>query len=220
MGLEILFEDKDIIVCYKPAGVATQTKSVGQKDMVTMLCNHLSENGEKPEVHVIHRLDQPVEGVMIFAKNQEASAKLTKQVTDRVFKKKYYAIITRETFPDEGTLEDYMVKDMRANTSKVVSSDNPRAKKAVLKYKIVDEWDTRRMAEVDLLTGRHHQIRLQFASRTAPLLGDVKYGGESTGRNLALCSYYIKFTHPRTGEEQEFTITPKGEDFKDSSLFS
>ncbi len=216
--MEVLFEDEEIIVCYKPAGVATQTKNIGQADMESEVANYLSKKGEKPEVFVVHRLDQPVEGVMVFAKNQKSAAILSKQVTDRVFLKKYYAIITRGSFPEEGELIDYLVKDNMTNLSKVVKESNPRAKKAVLKYKTVDEWDDKRLLDIELHTGRHHQIRIQLASRTAPILGDVKYGGANTGRNLALCSHYIGFEHPTTKEKMEFSISPKGEDFLDSSV--
>ncbi|MBP5597613.1 RluA family pseudouridine synthase [Pseudobutyrivibrio sp.] len=216
--MNIIYEDDSIIVCYKPAGVATQTKNIGQQDMVSLLNNYLAEKGDKPTIRVVHRLDQPVEGIMVFAKSQEAANKLTKQITDHVFTKKYYAIISRESFPDEGELVDYLVKDNRTNLSKIVRDNDPRAKKAVLKYKVVDQWDDRKLLDIDLFTGRHHQIRIQLASRTAPIIGDVKYGGASTGHSLALCSHHIGFKHPITGEEMEFDVTPQGEDFKDSRI--
>ena len=168
--MNIIYEDDSIIVCYKPAGVATQTKNIGQQDMVSLLNNYLAEKGDKPTIRVVHRLDQPVEGIMVFAKSQEAANKLTKQITDHVFTKKYYAIISRESFPDEGELVDYLVKDNRTNLSKIVRDNDPRAKKAVLKYKVVDQWDDRKLLDIDLFTGRHHQIRIQLASRTAPII--------------------------------------------------
>lgn len=219
MKFEIIFEDQEILVVYKAAGVPTESKNVAQADMVTELANYRVKNKEKPEVYVVHRLDQPVEGIMVFAKTKEAANALTKQIKDHVFVKKYYAIITREQFPEEGVLEDYMVKDGRTNTSKVVSSNDPRAKKAKLSYKTVAQWDDRKLLDIQLYTGRHHQIRLQLASRTAPILGDVKYGGIKTGRNLALCSYSLGFRHPKTNKELNFSISPKGEDFVDCSLF-
>ena len=218
--MDVIFEDESILVCYKPAGVATQTRNIGEKDMVSEVNNYLVSKGEKPTAHVVHRLDQPVEGVMVFAKTAEAANKLTKQITEHNFKKKYYAIISRESFPDEGELTDYLVKDNRTNLTKVVKETDPRAKKAVLRYKVVDQWDDRKLLDIDLFTGRHHQIRTQLASRTAPIIGDVKYGGVSTGHNLALCSHYIGFKHPVTGEPMEFEIKPKGEDFLDSKFAS
>ena len=210
--MDVLFEDDSIIVCYKPAGVATQTKNIGEQDMLSLVNNYLASKNEK------HRLDQPVEGVMVFAKTADAANKLTKQITEHTFKKKYYAIISREAFPNEGELTDYLVKDNRTNLSKVVKESDPRAKKAVLRYRVVEQWDDRKLLDIDLYTGRHHQIRIQLASRTAPIIGDVKYGGVSTGHNLALCSHYIGFNHPVTGERMGFDIKPKGEDFEDSRI--
>jgi len=216
--MDIVFEDESILVCYKPAGIATQTKSVGEKDMLSLVNNYLAGNNEAPTAHVVHRLDQPVEGIMVFAKTAEAANKLTKQITEHTFRKKYYAIINRESFPDEGELVDYLVKDNRTNLSKVVKETDPRAKKAILRYRVVEQWDDRKLLDIDLYTGRHHQIRAQLASRTAPILGDVKYGGVSTGHNLALCSYFIGFNHPVTGERMGFDVRPKGEEFADSKV--
>ncbi|MDC7279064.1 RNA pseudouridine synthase [Butyrivibrio fibrisolvens] len=216
--MEVLFEDDSIVVCYKPAGLATQTRNIGEKDMESELSNYLKAKGESPEIHVVHRLDQPVEGVMVFAKTKAAANNLTRQIAEHQLKKHYYAIITRESFPDEGDLVDYLVKDNRTNLSKVVSQNDPRAKKASLRYHTVDEWDDRKLLDVELFTGRHHQIRIQLASRTAPILGDIKYGGVSTGHNLALCSYSIGFTHPKSGAPVEFQVKPKGEDFLDSKV--
>lgn len=216
--MEVLYEDDSIVVVYKPAGLATQTRNIGEKDMESELSNYLKSKGESPEIHVVHRLDQPVEGVMVFAKTKEAANNLTRQIADHSFKKHYYAIITRESFPEEGDLVDYLVKDNRTNLSKVVKESDPRAKKASLKYHTVDEWDDRKLLDIELYTGRHHQIRIQLASRTAPILGDVKYGGVSTGHNLALCSYSIGFTHPTSGKPVTFQVKPKGEDFHDSKI--
>ncbi len=216
--MEIIYEDDSIIVCHKPAGIATQTKKIGEKDMESELLTYLKGKGEKPEIYVVHRLDQPVEGVMVFAKTKDIAGKLSKQIAQRNFRKRYYAIITRESFPEEGHLIDYLVKDSRTNLSKVVEPTNPRAKKAELEYHTIDRWDDRKLLDIELFTGRHHQIRIQLASRTAPILGDSKYGGIATGRNLALCSWSIGFTHPTTGEEVVFTTKPQGEDFLDSKI--
>ena len=212
--IKIIYEDEGCIVIYKPAGLSVQTARASEEDVCSKLKNHLKGG----YLGVIHRLDQPVEGVMVFAKTSEAANKLTKQITDHIFSKKYYAIISRESFPDEGELVDYLVKDNRTNLSKVVKESDPRAKKAILRYRAVDHWDDKKLLDIDLFTGRHHQIRIQLASRTAPIVGDVKYGGISTGHNLALCSYHIGFNHPVTGERMGFDIKPKGADFADSKV--
>lgn len=216
--MDVIYEDKSILVCYKQAGIATQTRNIGEKDMESEISNYLKDKGESSEIHVVHRLDQPVEGVMVFAKTKYAANKLSKQIAEHSFKKRYYAIITRESFPEDGTLVDYLVKDSRTNLSKVVKESDPRAKKAELQYHTVDQWDDKKVLDIELHTGRHHQIRTQLASRTAPILGDVKYGGVSTGHSLALCSWFISFTHPTTGESVTFTCKPKGEDFQDSKV--
>ena len=122
---------------------------------------------------------------------------------------------TMEDDTKEGVLEDYLVKDGRKNRAMVVKPDDPRGKKARLSYRVVSEVDDMRLLDINLETGRFHQIRAQLASRTAPIFGDVKYGGVSTGRPLCLCAYDLRFTHPKTGERMEYEIHPKGEDFYD-----
>ena len=205
MELEVLFEDEDVLVCYKPAGVATQTAKMTELDMVSMIRNYRVAKGESDYVGVIHRLDQPVEGVLVFAKNAAAAAILGKELKARQFAKYYYAIVTRENIPETGVLEDYVVKDGRKNRAMVVTESNPRAKKARLSYEVVKHLDT----------GRFHQIRVQRASRTAPILGDVKYGGSRTGEPLCLCSYRLQFTHPVSEEGMDFSIKPRGREFGD-----
>ncbi len=215
MNPDILFEDEEVLVCYKPAGMPTQSPNVTEMDMVSYLKNYRIQKGEADYIGVIQRLDQPVEGILAFAKNQKAAANLSLQVQNHKVEKLYYAIITRGIMPDSDTLVDYMVKDGRTNKAKVVKDNDPRGKKAVLHYQVVDTIDDKKLIEVQLETGRHHQIRAQLASRTAPIFGDAKYGGVSTGRPLCLCSYKLSFAHPATGEKMTFQIVPKGEDFQD-----
>ena len=117
--------------------------------------------------------------------------------------------------PAEGVLEDYLVKDGRRNRAMVVQSSDPRGKKASLSYRVISEVDDMRLLDITIQSGRFHQIRAQLASRTAPIFGDTKYGGVSTGRPLCLCAYYLRFIHPKTGQMMEFEIHPKGEDFYD-----
>lgn len=212
--MDILFEDSDIIVCYKPGGVATQTKSIGQKDMVSELMSHMASKGLKPDIHVIHRLDQPVEGVMVFAKNAKAAAVLSKQVQEKAFAKRYYALVSKGNIAHEGVLEDYIIKDNRTNLSSIGDKNQKGAKLARLFYRIKEEREDGYLMDIRLYTGRHHQIRLQFSSRGLPIIGDGKYGGIYTGRPLALCSYYIGFKHPASGKWLEYEIVPKGLDFK------
>lgn len=220
---EILYEDNNLIVCYKPAGVATQTKRLGQQDMESLLKNHVAVELRKenknvpPYIGVVHRLDQPVEGVMVYAKNPKAAAVLSKQVQERSIGKNYYALVQLpegKTFEEttglatDGTREDFMIFDRRTNVSRIVPKGTKDAKKAVLDYKVIAETEGRALLDITLHTGRHHQIRLQMAGMGTPIVGDRKYG-ESEAPQLGLCSYRIAFASPTDGKECEYRIMPK-----------
>lgn len=215
--VEIIYEDQAVIVCYKPAGIATQTKRLGQQDMESLLKNYRAAKKENPYIGVIHRLDQPVEGIMVFAKTPQAAAKLSAQVQERSIGKFYYAVA--QAFPDgkkEGVLTDYLLADKKNNSTRVVPQKTPKAQRAELAYRIVaaagNEAETLTgyvKYDIHLHTGRHHQIRVQFASRGCPLLGDQRYGTKTEGAALALCAYRVVFVHPDTGKEMDFSITPK-----------
>ena len=141
---EILFEDKDILICRKPAGVATQTKRLGQQDMESLLKNYRAKKGEPPYIGIVHRLDQPVEGVMVFAKNQQAAAHLSKQVQDRVIGKYYYAISVQEMDPyyAEGVLEDYLITDKKTNFTQALDVEELRNReKKFLKKLNLQSWN-------------------------------------------------------------------------------
>lgn len=220
---EILYEDNNLIVCYKPAGVATQTKRLGQQDMESLLKNHVAVELRKlnknvpPYIGVVHRLDQPVEGVMVYAKNQKAAAALSKQVQERSIGKNYYALVQLpegKTFAEatgltpEGTKEDFMMFDRRTNVSRIVPKGTKDAKKAVLDYRVIAENEGRALLDITLHTGRHHQIRLQMAGMGTPIVGDAKYGSKEDGQ-LGLCSYRIAFVSPTDGQEKEYRIIPE-----------
>lgn len=135
--IEVIQEDKDILVCRKPAGIPVQTAKFGQADMVSLLKNYRAGKKEVPEIYVVHRLDQPVEGVMVFAKNQKAAASLSKQIQQKGVDKYYYAVVEGLPKPTQGTLEDYLLRDGKSNTSKVVKATVQGAKKAILHYKVL-----------------------------------------------------------------------------------
>ncbi len=213
MNPEILYEDQDIIVCAKPAGVPTQSSRVGTPDMVSILKNHIYQNSEKkqqPYLAVIHRLDQPVEGLLVFAKTPAAARELNRQLTQYGFGKHYRALLAGIPVCMEGDLEDYLVKDGRNNTAQVCTPDTPGAKKARLHYKIIETCSTPdcSLADITLETGRHHQIRVQMAHMGTPIAGDKKYGKESpalaASRTLQLFACRLKFKHPRTGKIMDF----------------
>ena len=217
MQLEILFEDKDIIVCYKPSSVATQTKKFGEQDMESALKNYLKGG----YVAVIHRLDQPVEGILVFAKTPFAAKELNKGLQGAGFGKHYQAVLCGKPQQEKGTLEDYLIKDGRTNTSKVSNAKDKDAKKAVLHYEVLkyEEINHQNLAlvKVQLETGRHHQIRVQMANMGCPIWGDGKYNTKSMpeGRSfqIALCAYRLEFTHPRSKERLTFEIEPRGQGF-------
>ena len=215
MNLEILYEDCDIILCRKPAGVAAQTKRIGQQDMESLLKNYRAKKGETPYVGVVHRLDQPVEGLMVFAKNQKAAASLSKQIQEHMIGKYYYAVSEHSPAQPEGILENYLVTDKKTNHT-TVSKACKGAKKAVLSYQVLEHKKKRTLYNIKLDTGRQHQIRVQFAHMGCPLVGDSKYGNVENGQRreaLALCSYRLQFMHPVTGKQIDYSIVPKGKAF-------
>ncbi len=216
----IIFEDKDILVCHKAAGIAVQNARIGAADMESSLKNYLAlKNTETvPYLGVVHRLDQPVEGVLVFAKNKKAAAGLTRQITTGNIVKEYLAVTEGIPQPSEGELCDWLLRNGRTNTSQVVKPGTPQAKEAKLRYQVerTDDKQQKALVHIWLHTGRHHQIRVQFAHAGYPLMGDTKYGREAVaGRYcpVALCSCRIAFIHPVTGKEMEFTIRPKGNVF-------
>ncbi len=232
MQKNIIFEDNHMLVAYKPAGIATQTARVGQRDMMSELKNYLSmqpeyENGKEPYLGLIHRLDQPVTGILVFAKTKEAAAALSRQIRDGIFHKYYYAVIYGNPDQKEGKLEHYLYKDCKTNRSVIVRNDFPGAKKAVLYYRqiktlmVLEAFQETTLVEIELFTGRHHQIRVQMAEAGMSLLGDSKYGREEVKtfsqeigcRNVALCAYKLEFKHPQTGKKMCFTQMPKEEIF-------
>ena len=184
-NINILYEDTQILVCVKPAGVATQSKRIGFPDMVSLLKNHISMTSGKsgePYLAVIHRLDQPVEGVIVFAKTSAAAANINRQMTTDGLGKIYLAVTDRKVMDKEKKLIDYLYRDGRKNMSFATEKKTPGAKKAVLSYKLLEEISDnctvsgyRSLVRIQLETGRHHQIRVQMSHTGLPLIGDRKY---------------------------------------------
>ena len=233
--MRILFEDSQILVCDKEAGLPVQSARIGTKDLVSILKNYLWEksgNKGEPYLGVVHRLDQPVEGLLVFARTSRAAAALSAQVTDGRMKKIYQAVAWKEASGDgdsernrqeKGILEDYLYKDSRTNCSRIVSKGTGGAKLARLEYEVLKtlpeaggELD---LVQIHLLTGRHHQIRVQMAGAGMPLAGDRKY---AAGRipegmmkdSLALCAVSLELIHPGTGKRMTFQCKPEGSGFR------
>ena len=207
---KILYEDETMIVCVKEAGVATQTKKIGQKDMESMLRTYRMQKGEPSYIGVVHRLDQPVSGVMVFAKTKEAAADLSRQIVAKAADKYYYAVT--DGVPDKlkGTLEDYLLRDGKTNLSRAVDKKTTGAKRAELSYEVLKKKEAKALLKIKLATGRHHQIRVQMAHAGWPLMGDRKYNFKENmnDRNqpMCLCSYKLGFLHPVTKKKLEFEI--------------
>ena len=225
MNVEILYEDEDILVCIKPFGVPVQSDKSRDADLLTYLKHHVFEEeelDEEPYLAMVHRLDRPVGGVMVFAKNQKAAANLSDQVQDGTMIKFYQAVVTGELPEECGILEDYLVKDGKTNTSKVVKKGTKGAKKAELEYEVLDVMETDEgilsYILIELVTGRHHQIRVQLASRGVGIYGDTKYnpGFSKIKKNyqqIALYATRLEFEHPVSGEHMVFKTEPEGDAF-------
>lgn len=250
MKLNILYEDTHLLVCFKPAGVPVQSAGVGREDCVSILKNYFYEQqtagragkakGE-PYVGVVHRLDQPVEGVLVFAKTPFAAKELSRQVTDGTMQKFYLALCKLENagsgkggkpihtvdnvdnyVENSEIYEDFLLKNGKTNTSAVVSAKTKDAKLARLEFWELGRSETEKLVKIKLITGRHHQIRVQMAYHGTPLIGDSKYNPQTvdssnvdksgkTGYGVALCAYRLELIHPKSGKLLCFEVCPEHE---------
>ena len=204
--MEILFEDGQIAVIVKPAGMASQLTPRGN-DCVTAL---RAQTGG--EIFAVHRLDTPTTGVMVYAKTKKAAAFLSKEMAEGRFQKEYLALVHGRPEDPSGNMEDWLFKDAR-NKTYVVKRERKGVKKAILSYETLqtradETYGTLSLVRIRLQTGRTHQIRVQFASRKMPVLGDGKYGAKDNAPFLGLACCRLTFRHPATGEEMTFTHMP------------
>ena len=208
-NLNILYEDNHIIVVVKPPNILSQSDATGDIDMLTMVKKYIKEKYDKKGnvyVGLVHRLDRPVGGVMVFAKSSKAASRLTESIKKHELTKKYLAIVTGILEKKEATLEDYLLKQEDGNT---IVTTKEKGKIATLKYRVLEENKDKNLSlvEVLLLTGRHHQIRVQFASRKHPLYGDQRYG-KTDKKQIALWAFELDFIHPVKKEKMQFTYFP------------
>lgn len=208
MDLEIVFEDVDIIVVIKPSGILSQADKNNNPNMIGILEGHC-----QTQIFPIHRLDREVGGVMVYAKNKTAAASLSAQVQNGDFSKEYIALVHSKPTEQSGEMVDLLFKDSSKNKNFVVKKERKGVKKAILKYELIKTFITCgeefSIVKVRLLTGRTHQIRVQFASRKMSLVGDKKYGGKDKFDNIGLWSYKISFAHPKTKEVKSFSKEPQ-----------
>lgn len=214
MELNVIYEDNHIIVVEKPVNIPSQGDKTGDKDMLEIIKEYLKEKYNKPgDVYLglVHRLDRPTGGIMVFAKTSKAASRLSEQIRNNEFHKSYLCIVDGKMEESNGTFEDYLYKNERTNTSRVAKPNEKNAKKAILDYEVLkyNEEINLSVIKVNLQTGRHHQIRVQFASRNHSLYGDQKYGSRGRGKQLALWAYSLTFKHPTTKEELTFLLEPK-----------
>lgn len=212
--LNIIYEDNHIIVVEKLVNVPSQADKTGDIDMLTIIKQYIKEKYNKlGDVYLglIHRLDRPVGGVMVFAKTSKAASRLSEQVRVKQFKKKYLVICNGKMEQDKGELQDYLLKNERTNISKVVVKNTKNSKLAILDYEVLkyDKELNLSVLKINLHTGRHHQIRVQLASRNHSIYGDNKYGGRGHGKQIALWAYELSIIHPITKEEINFKVIPE-----------
>ena len=203
--MQIIYKDNEIVVCVKPSGVLSAKDASGKPNMTDLLADELGAN----IVYPVHRLDKEVSGLMVFALTASSSAKLSADVSDHTrFQKEYLALVSGCPEQDKGIFEDLLFKDSSKNKVYVVKKLRKGVKKAKLEYEVLNKSDDKTLARVRLFTGRTHQIRVQFASRKMPIIGDRKYGGKPNENGIELYSCRLSFYHPETQEYLTFEKIP------------
>ncbi len=252
-NIEYLYEDEDICVCHKPAGMATEGAGVGQMDLVSAVRNYLSRKNKNdktgrqrnlpPYVATVNRLDKPVEGVILLAKNKKAASDIASQIKQRTTAKYYYALCYGKPDENSGKLKDILIRRKDTLLADTISESEMatlkdgsvtllsgekveliggEAKNAELEYEVLSTDDNTALLKIHLITGRFHQIRVQLSKMGIPILGDDKYGSresleysKSRGINtLCLVSYSFSFRHPSTKKRMTFEITPDNENIR------
>ncbi len=202
--INILYEDNHLLVVEKPINMPVQEDESKDKDLLSLLKEYLKEKYAKPGnvyLGLVHRLDRPVGGVMVFAKTSKAASRLSDQVRTHKFVKKYYAVVMGDAIG--GKLVDKLLKDEKTNTTRV----DEKGKESILTYEKVSYKNNMSLVDISLETGRSHQIRVQFSSRNMPLYGDQRYNKcAKAGEQIALFAYYLSFEHPITKENMTFSL--------------
>ena len=201
--MELIYQDNDIVVCVKPARVLSTDEPGGVPDLVRQ------ELGDpKADVRTVHRLDRVVSGLMVLARNAAAASELSRQIREDEFQKEYMAIVHGGPEAEQGRLEDLLARDKARRMTFVASEMAKGVQPASLRYQVLNRAQDMSRVRIQLETGRTHQIRVQFASRNMPLVGERKYCTMEDPCEIALWSYRLAFTHPKTGEPMEFTLEP------------
>ncbi len=207
--INVLYEDNHLLVVEKPANMPVQEDSSKDLDLLNALKQYLKEKYNKPGnvyLGLVHRLDRPVGGVMVFAKTSKAASRLSDTIRRNKMDKTYYAILDGVPKDKQGTLVDYLIKDSKTNTVQTTTKD--QGKKSILHYEVLEVKDNKTLVKIELETGRPHQIRVQFASRNLPLLHDQRYNKHTTKGQIALYAVRLAFEHPTKKEVIEITNYP------------
>lgn len=203
--INVIYEDNHLLVVEKPINIPTQEDNTKDKDLLTILKEYIKEKYNKPGnvyLGLVHRLDRPVGGIMVFARTSKAASRLSEQVRNKTFKKTYNAVVIGN-INKEGKLKDYLLKDEKKNIVKV----DKNGKEAILNFKKLDYKDNMSLVEINLETGRSHQIRVQMSHYGYSLFGDQKYNKTSkVGEQIALFAKKIEFMHPTTNEQLTFEL--------------
>ncbi|MFC5603776.1 RluA family pseudouridine synthase [Sporosarcina koreensis] len=212
MIIRILYEDNHLLVVEKPVNLPVQADDSGDEDLLTLLKADLKERHQKPGnvyLGLVHRLDRPVGGVLVFAKTSKAASRLSDVLRKREMERTYLAVV-RGSLGDGGLLEHHLWKDTKKNKVHAVKPSHPEGKKAILHYETIERKDGMSLLAIRLHTGRSHQIRVQMAASGAPLYGDQKYGQHVNrpGQQIALWAHTLSFPHPTTKEILKFESTP------------
>lgn len=203
--MEVLYEDNHIIIVYKEAGEIVQGDKTGDEPLSEIVKRWIKDKYQKPGnvfLGIVHRLDRPVSGLVVFAKTSKALTRLNNMFRNGEVHKTYWAIVTRPPFEKEATLTDWLVRNERQNKSYAYNHQVPTSKKSILQYKVINQSERYTLLEINLMTGRHHQIRCQLSNMDCPIKGDLKYGAQRSNSDgsISLLSHRIEFIHPVSKE--------------------
>ena len=201
--MEIIYQDKDIIVCVKPAGVLSTDEPGGVPELVRHALGDSNAN-----VRTVHRLDQTVSGLMVLARRSKAASELSRQIREGGFEKEYVAVIHGTPSKDQDQLRDLLLRNKQERKTYIVTEPGKDVQEAILDYRVLNRAEDLSRVRIRLHTGRTHQIRVQFSGRGWPLVGDRKYGNPEETCNIALWSYRLAFNHPYSGQPMEFILEP------------
>lgn len=212
--LNVIYEDNHIIVVEKQPNIPSQADKTEDADMLSIVKEYIKVKYQKSGnvyLGLVHRLDRPVGGVMVFAKTSKAASRLSEQVRNKTFKKEYLAVVDGKIEQKNGVLEDYLYKDERNNISKVVNKEKKNSKYAKLEYEVLyyNKVKDLSLVKINLHTGRHHQIRVQLSNFKHSIFGDQKYGTRGQGKQIALWAYKLEIEHPISKEKKVFECFPE-----------